>query len=629
MEVEQIEIRENLRQHPPFELLTEQGLDEVAANVEVTYYRSGSPIVSIDDRIGDLHYIRSGSVEIYRRGGEIQNRLGEGEVFGQLGVMTGKPARYSVRALEDSLIYFIPGEVFKKLLDEQEAFADYLELEDRARLRQAASVGTAASEFMTTRVGKLISREPVMVPEATSIQEAAIEMAEYDVSSLVIYSGSPPVATQAAVAMDDQQVMTGIVTNSDLVKRVLARGLAHDRPVSEVMSSELVTVEEDSFLFEALLMMLRKNIKHLPVLHRGRPAGVIDLSDVVSHETQNSLFVVRSIFQQNSVDELKALLPDVSACFVRMVREDANSHMIGSAIAAIGRSFKQRLLELGQEALGPPPVPYCFLALGSMARDEQFMYTDQDNAMVLHDDYDPKLHGKYFSQLATFVCDGLAQVGYRYCKGGIMATNDRWRIPLAAWKKTFEQWIEKPKPEALLHSSIFFDLDGVHGATRMADELKALISSQASQSPRFLGCLARNAQNRTPPLGFFKDFVLEKSGRYQETLNLKRRGTGPLVDVIRVHALASASLSQNSFRRLEDVLAAGFLTSGMTADLRDALEFIAIIRARHQAADIETGRRPNNNVDPESLSRLERRSLKDAFNVLSNAQKFLKFRYRP
>src|SRR6056297_2189400 len=158
-----------------------------------------------------------------------------------------------------------------------------------------------------------------------------------------------------------------------------------------------------------------------------------------------------------------------------------------------------------------------------------------------------------------------------------MASNKRWRKPLQAWKDEFGKWISQPKPEALLHGSVFFDLDGVAGETRMADELKAFVAEQASQSPSFLACLARNAQNRTPPLGFFKDFVLEKSGRYQRTINLKRRGTAPLVDVVRVHALASASQAQNSFRRLEDTVAAGFLTAGMAADLRDAMEFISII----------------------------------------------------
>jgi len=625
MEVEQIEIRNHLQLHPPFDELSEARLDEISRQVEIAYFRAGTRLFSLGDEVSGLHYIRSGAVEIYRRSGEIYNRLGEGDLFGQLALMTGKPARFSVRAIEDTLIYFIPAEMFRTLFDEEETFAEFVEIEDRTRLRQAASEQATASQFMTTRVAKLVRLPPLTIVESASIQKAAEKMAERAASSLIIVSDSVVERESSEI---DQGYMTGIVTSDDMVERVLAQGLDHDLPISDVMTRDPISIDSGAFLFEALLIMLRHNVHYVPVLERGRLYGVVDLADVVSLETQNSLFVVRSIFLQNSVAELKALLPNVSASFVRLVNEDANSHMIGSAIAAVGRSFKQRLLELGHEKFGPPPVPYCFLALGSMARDEQIMYSDQDNAMVLHDDFDAKQHGEYFKDLSNFVCDGLAEVGYRYCKGDFMASNKRWRKPLQAWKDEFEKWIQQPRPEALLHGSVFFDLDGVAGETRMADELKAFVADQAGQSPRFLACLARNAQNRTPPLGFFKDFVLEKSGRYQQTINLKRRGTAPLVDVIRVHALASASRAQNSFRRLDDVVAAGFLTTGMAADLRDAMEFISIIRIRHQAAAIEAGRSPDNNIDPENLPSLERRSLKDAFTVLSNAQKFIKFRYR-
>src|SRR5690606_9227786 len=124
----------------------------------------------------------------------------------------------------------------------------------------------------------------------------------------------------------------------------------------------------------------------------------------------------------------------------------------GSAISGIGRAFTQRLLELAEEKLGPPPVPYCFMVLGSMARDEQLLVSDQDNALVLDDRFDPSLHDAYFRSLATFVSDGLAACGYSYCKGGVMATNDQWRQPLRVWRGYFEQWIEKPKPTTLLNS---------------------------------------------------------------------------------------------------------------------------------------------------------------------------------
>ncbi|MDT8438688.1 MAG: DUF294 nucleotidyltransferase-like domain-containing protein [Wenzhouxiangellaceae bacterium] len=625
MEVEQIEIRNHLERHAPFSELPRERLDAIASQVEIAYFRAGSQLINIGDAITDLHYIRSGAVEISRARGEIYNRLGEGDLFGQLALMTGRPTRFAVRAIEDTLIYFLPEALFRALFDEEEAFAEFVEVEDRTRLRQAASVRAEASEFATLKVRRLLRAEPVKVSESTSIREAARTMAEQAVSSLIVVADIDGATADQARAAEP---MCGIVTNEDLVARVLAEGLDPQRPVAEVMTREPIAIEADAFLFEALNRMLRHNIHYLPVLSRGELVGVIDHADVVGVETQNSLFVVRSIFLAHSIEELEQLRPSVHASFQRMVNEDATSHMIGSAMSAIGRAFKQRLVELAMAELGDPPVPFCLLALGSMARDEQVLHSDQDNALVLSDDFDPQRHGEYFRALSAVICDGLARLGYRYCKGDFMASNARWRRSLRDWKTEFQRWIENPRPEALLHGSVFFDLDGAAGAIGLADELKVFVAETASRNPHFLGCLARNAQNRTPPLGFFKDFVLEKSGRHLRTVNLKRRGTAPLVDVIRVHALASASTAQNSFRRLDDVIAAGFLTSGMAADLRDALEFIAMERIRHQAACLESGKDPDNNVDPETFSSLSRRSLKDAFTVLGHAQKFLKFRYR-
>ncbi|NBB93325.1 MAG: CBS domain-containing protein [Gammaproteobacteria bacterium] len=623
MEIEQIEIREHLRDHEPFSFLTDEEVEEVARAVAVNYFRAGTDIVRLGDEIRDLHYIRSGSVELFRRRGELYNRLGEGDVFGQLGLLSGRPARFPARALEDTLIYFIPGELFKQLFDSNVAFADYVEVEDRTRLRQAAKQHSGDNPLLTLRTGKLVRHPPVTVTVSTPVEDAARLMTGERVTSVLVLededAGSEPAPATLA----------GILTDSDLRRRIVAEGLPPSTPVGEVMSGNVASVQRDQFLFEALLVMLRQNVHHLPVLEHRRPVGVLDMADIIHHETQNSLFVVRNIFHCNSQEELEALKPSVAASFIRMVNEDANSHMIGSAMATIGRSFKQRLLELGEEKLGPPPVPYCFLALGSMARDEQFVYTDQDNAMILDDAFDRKAHDEYFRELAQFVSDGLHRAGYVYCSGDIMATNKQWRQPLSAWKRQFTEWIREPNARRLLHSSIFFDLDGVAGVTSMADELKSLIAREASGQQAFLGCLAINANNRTPPLGFFRDFVLEQGGRHENSINLKRRGTAPLVDVIRVHALAAGSQSQNSFRRLEDTVAAGFLTASMAADLRDALEFISMVRARHQARDAERGGDANNNIDPETLSAFERRSLKDAFKVLANAQKFIRFRYRP
>jgi CBS domain-containing protein len=426
---------------------------------------------------------------------------------------------------------------------------------------------------------------------------------------------------------ENQHRLKGIITDRDLRTRAVTNALASETPISDIMSEDLITISARSYIFEAMLTMLHNNVHHLPVMEGEEIRGVVALSDIVKYESQSSLYLVSNIYHQQDVKGLKKLSLDIRDSFVRLVNEDANSHMIGSAMAGIGRSFSQRLLELGEEKLGPPPVPYCFMALGSMARDEQLVVTDQDNALVLDDSFVPEEHDEYFQALAKFVSDGLAECGYRYCTGDIMATNVKWRQPLRVWKQYFTDWIENPKAEALLNSNIFFDLDGIHGETRFAEELKTLIVRKASGSQRFLTFLARNALNRTPPLGFFRTFVLEEDGKHQKSFNLKRRGTAPVSDLIRVHALACGSRSQNSFERLRDIAQTSLMLEDDAGNLRDALEFISIVRIRHQALAIEEGREPDNNVRPEDLSPFERSHLKDAFQIVSNAQKFLRFRY--
>ena len=201
---------------------------------------------------------------------------------------------------------------------------------------------------------------------------------------------------------------------------------------------------------------------------------------------------------------------------------------------------------------------------------------------------------------------------YGYCKGDIMATNKCWRQPLRVWEHNFDEWIDKPTPQTLLNSFIFFDLDGVWGKTEWADHLNRYIAEKSRNNARFLSCMARNALQRTPPLGFFKGFVMEQSGQHSPSIDMKRRGTAPLADLIRVHSLAVGSLARNSFERLEDIITAEILPHGRGQDLRDALEFISLVRIRHQAEDIEAKQYPDNRIEPDKLSDFERKNLKDA-----------------
>lgn len=627
MPLELQEIRDHISSHPPFDALSEALIELVVASVEVGYFRAGTQILALGDEVSSLHYIRSGAVEISRHNGVFHDRLGEGDIFGHFALLRRHSERYPTKAIEDTLIYFIPAAVFLQLYAQDGHFADFVELSG-SRLKATVEEQRKNNDMLITRIRRLITRQPLLFDSGTKIQDAARAMTDQDVSNILVTESVPAENEDCFLDGEGRRVkLLGMLTDADLRAKVLAAGLSPTTPLSCIMSEAVTTIQSDATVYDAMLCMLRENIQRLPVLHRRNPIGIVHLADIVRYETNSSLYLVSNIHHQNSIKGLARLMPDVRAAFVQMVSDGANARMIGGAMATIGRSLIQRLATLAEEEFGSAPIPYAIVELGSMARNDQTIVTDQDNAMVLDDRYDPNTHGAYFQRLATRISDGLAECGYSYCKGGIMATNDRWRQPLHVWKDYFRNWIEKPDPANLLHSAVFFDIDCAFGEIKLVEPLQNLISSTAPKSSLFLAALARNALNRTPPLGFFRTFLLEQDGRHNNSINLKRRGTAPLNDVIRVHALACGSTAQNAFDRLADIDQARLLPAGVVDKLNYSLAFVSMVRIRHQALALREERTPDNNINPEYLEASDRHALKDAFKVIANAQKFLRFRY--
>lgn len=619
LDVEFLDIVKFLSKYAPFKDLSDDTLRYIAQNIEISYYRKDSFIIEFGDFINEMFLIRTGAVEVYQRNGQLYNRLEIGKVFGHMALLTHSKSRFPAKAIDDSLIYCIPEKVFQHLYNNFDSFADFVEIDDSARLRQAI-LDNSENKFTTAKIGQLLRKKVPVVNKDISILKAAQIMQTDNYTALLVVDTNSD-------KQDITDEVIGIITDRDFCTKVVAGKVDTQNLVTEIMHQEIYSLDYNSYVYEAMLLMLRHNVRHLPIYKAGKPVGIIEANNIVRYQSQSSILLVNGIFKKRFVFELENLSEQLKYSFVRMVDEDANSHMIGTAMSVIGRSFIQRLIELAEEKFGKPPIAYCFFVLGSMGRDEQLLVTDQDNALILDNSYNEELHGEYFANLAKFVSDGLSKCQYKYCKGDIMATNSQLRLTRLQWEECFAEWIDDPNPQALLNASIFFDLVGVHGQIKWAEQLTTFITRRAKRNKLFLSCLAHNALKRKPPLGFFKNFVLEKDGQHKNSMDLKRRGTAPLADLIRVHALAVGSHSQNSFERLDDIEEANYLPKEMTQDLRDALEFISMVRIRHQALDVKNEVEPDNNIEPENLSVFERRNLKYAFLILSNAQNFLKFKY--
>jgi len=186
MNVEQQEIVEFFQKHAPLNSLTQAQLQLVLANLEISYFKAGSPILSFDEPANYWFVIRSGAVEVFRRDGQLYNRLCEGGYFGEFGLLRGNKVRFPAKALEDTLCYMIPASIFITLFDESEPFASYVEIEDNTRLKQAVSRQQQSNVLFTANIHSLISAPPLCLPGDTPLREAALKMAAANQTALIV-----------------------------------------------------------------------------------------------------------------------------------------------------------------------------------------------------------------------------------------------------------------------------------------------------------------------------------------------------------------------------------------------------------------------------------------------------------
>ena len=610
MDVELAEIRDFLAEHPPFDALPADVLDRLPARCTVSYARRGTVVLRPGDRGDRLYLVRSGAVDITDEG-HLVDRVGAGGGFGMSALVEHVPARYAATAREDTLLLELPQADFDALAAEHPAVAVHFAATHHGRITAAIAQLQAparGSAVLKTSVRDLLRAQPVSVAPSATVAEGARVMTAAGVSSLLVMEGGS---------------LVGIVTDRDLRRRVLAAGVPPDRPVGEVMTPDPVTLPARALALEAMLEMTGRNIHHLPVVEDGRVLGLVTTTDLVRLERSNPVYVVADVQRQEDVAGVVEQAARIPAVVGQLVREDASAADVGRVLAALTDAVTRRLVVLAETQLGPAPGRYAWAALGSVAREEQGLASDQDHALVLADDADPA--DPWWAAMAERVTAGLEACGLPRCPGGTMATDPRWRQRVSGWRSQFARWGEEPAPEAVLRAAIFYDMRAVHGDADLVVGLRSEVVPLGGRSDLLLAHLTAQSARMRPPIGFFRGLVLEDAGEHRDTLDLKR-GIAAVVQMARIHALRAGSTALGSGARLAAAREAGILPKESATDLTDALELLSYLRLRHQAARVAAGEVPDNHLDPRRLGSLDRRHLRDAFAVVRSAQQGLSSR---
>jgi CBS domain-containing protein len=604
------EIAQFLRNLPGFDDLEDAQVSDCARSIEISYYREGADILTSGSENQQLHIIRSGAVELRDDSGEMMARLAEGDCFGFPSLMRQVPARNHSVTMEDTLIYHLDGDAFARARHASKAFDTWFirALADRLTMQPAAPTFRGVSG---QQVRNLVTRAPVSMARGASIKDVAEKMVAERVSAMLIH---------------DDEGLCGIVTDRDIRERVVAADVAVDRPVTEVMTNSPISIDGDAHAYEAAMMMMQSNIHHLPVTSEGKTLGMVSRSDFMRLETEHPLYLVSDIGKQKTVEGVVEACQRLPGLIVGQIESDANGEQLGKFITMITDTVTRQFLRIAESKFGPPPCQYAWVALGSQGRFEQSAKSDQDNALVLSNKA-TDADDEYFAKLAKVVTDGLDACGYVYCPGEVMASNPKWRRPLSDWKQYFKRWITVPEEKALMHANIFFDLRCVAGKTSLVEKLKVSIREDARKNEIFLALMAKNAMNYQPPLGFFRQFVLEKSGEHKNTLDLKLHGIMPIVEIARIRSLAAGELRISTRNRLLAAAKAKEIAESDAANLIDALDFIEKLRIEHQSRQLQAGEKPDNHLSPEELSPLVRQNLKSAFSQVRVSQSALLNRF--
>jgi CBS domain-containing protein len=619
-----------LEKIPPFQFLAIVELRKLARRMTLEYFPQDSVILSAGKAATDsLYIVQKGAVKLALRtqvGKElVLDTRCEGEFFGLLSLLGRDVARLDVVAVEDTLCYSVPSEEMEELVSRHRDVADYLfrtsvtRYMDRSlqELRaQTNLMGGSEQLLYSLSVGDVVRERAVVCEETITIQEAAETALRSEASSVFV------------VGSDRRAI--GIATDADFAQKVVARGISSDLPVTSIMSAPVTAVESGDRIFQALLAMLGKDIHHLLVTEQGIPSGVLTSHDLMLLQGKSPLSLARYIEQQGTLDDLAAAHKRIGDLLPLLLREGARASHITRVVAELSDRVIAKILQLAEKKLGAPPVPYCWVVLGSEGRREQTFKTDQDNALIYADSADQGSAGVkgYFTELAEFAQHGLECCGYPPCNGGYMASNPRWRQPLGVWRTTFEAWIAEAQRRATEDALIFFDMRPVAGDVKLFETLAGHYRELVRNATFFKSVLAFISIANRPPLGFFRTLVVERTGEHKEGLDIKTFGTGPIVSAARLFALDAELEQTNTVDRLSALEAKGDRDTARLKDLREAFEFLTLLRIESQLQQACKAEPLDNYISPAKLTHLQKSMLKEAFHTVAQVQSAIDERFR-
>ena len=607
----------------PFSFLPEKEIKHIADLIQVELFNEKKILFRQGiSKLEKIYILKEGTAERFYEAIDknmITDALHKGEIFGGISILLNESV--AIRSLEiqdNTSFYTFPKNVFISLCDKYEDFKYYftnifgkrmLDKTYSSLIAKKSSDKEQSLQFFSNSISSVIRRNVLFCSTNNSIKDAAILMKQHRCGSILI---------------KQEGRFIGITTDQDFRNKVVADELKISNPISDIMSSPLISIQEHSSVFEAFIKIVKAEIKHLAVINNENDAiGVISNSDLINAQGKLPFLFIKEINKAVSYKEISKKQKQLPQSISTLINEGAKAQNINNFVTAITDAILEKLITFAIDELGPPPVKFAFMVMGSEGRKEQTLKTDQDNAIIFEDVNEEELESvnAYFLKLGEHVCNMLDKTGYDFCKGNIMAKNPKWCQPVSIWKKYFKEWIYNASPEALLQISIFFDFRLGYGDSNLVNELREYLFDILGNGKGFFRYMAANTTHFRLPIGFFGNFIVESKGEFKNTFDIKK----PMmlvVDFARIYALQNKISATNTMERLELLYKKNVISESDYNDISHSYSYMMNLRFINQINGIiNKGEEPNNNINPKKLSRIEQQTLKEIFKKIETRTK--------